>query len=76
MYRLSQVRIPSENTKIDPEKKSRLKQHIFFTVVSAIVVVACSNFLVNSSVAIAYRFGVSQEILGATIVAAGTSYPN
>jgi cation:H+ antiporter len=74
MYQLSKVRIPEENG-VTFEEKSKLKRFILLTLVGAIGVVISAEFLVNSAVAIAGSVGIPQTIIGATIVAFGTSLP-
>lgn len=75
MYQLSKVRIPEENGGATPEEETRLKRYLLFTLVGAIGVVISAEFLVNSAVAIAGSIGVPQTVIGATIVAFGTSLP-
>jgi cation:H+ antiporter len=76
MYQLSKVRMPSENGDIvTEEQKSKLKRYIIFTIVGAIGVVASAYFLVESAVNVAQVLGLSQQVIGATIIALGTSLP-
>jgi cation:H+ antiporter len=75
MYRLTKVRMPSENGEITKEEKSKLKRYVIFTVAGALGVVASAYFLVESAVNIATSVGLSQQIIGATIIAIGTSLP-
>jgi len=75
MYNLSKVRMPSENGDIPQEDKNRLKRYVYLTIIGALGVVVSANFLVNSAVGIAESAGVPQSVIGATIVAFGTSLP-
>jgi cation:H+ antiporter len=53
----------------------KLKLYVFLTFIGAIIVVASAYFIVGSAVYIAEWFGVPQVVLGATVVAFGTSLP-
>lgn len=75
MYQLSKVRMPSENGEVSEEEKGRLKRYVLFTVVGALGVVVSAYFLVESAVSIAQSVGLSQQVIGATIIALGTSLP-
>ena len=75
MYQLSKVRLPSENGEVTREEKHKLKRYVLFTLVGALGVVGSAYFLVESAVSIATSVGVSQQIIGATIIAFGTSLP-
>jgi cation:H+ antiporter len=75
MYKLSKVRMPSENGEVTQEEKSKLKRYLLFTIVGALGVVGSAYFLVESAVRIATSVGISQQIIGATIIAFGTSLP-
>lgn len=55
--------------------KSRWWYMILITVVGLALIIAGSNFTVNSATFIAKAFGVSDRIIGLTIVAFGTSLP-
>jgi cation:H+ antiporter len=58
----------------DP-KNERLWLQITFIIVGLVLLVLGSSFLVDSAVAIAQSLGVSELVIGLTIVAAGTSLP-
>ena len=75
MYKLSKVRLPQEKGIITPEDKGRLKRYISYAIVGAFGVVFSAYFLVESAVAIAQMVGIPQTIIGATIIALGTSLP-
>jgi cation:H+ antiporter len=76
MYKLSKVRMPTENSDIpSTEEKGKLKRYIVLTIAGALGVVISANFLVESAVNIAQLAGLSQQVIGATIIALGTSLP-
>ncbi len=75
MYRLTKVRMLSENGETTLEEAKKLKRYVSFTIAGAIGVVASAYFLVESAVNIATSIGLSQQIIGATIIAIGTSLP-
>jgi cation:H+ antiporter len=76
MYQLSKVRMPEENSGVvTVEEKGRLKRYIILTIAGALGVVISAYFLVESAVAIAEAAGLSQQVIGATIIAIGTSLP-
>lgn len=56
-------------------KNDRIWLQIIFVVVGLALLVLGSNFLVDSAVVIAQSLGVSELVIGLTIVAAGTSLP-
>lgn len=75
MYQLSKVRLPQENGEANQEDKGRLKLFLALTIGGALGVVLSAYFLVESAVGIATSVGISQQVIGATIVAIGTSLP-
>jgi cation:H+ antiporter len=76
MYQLSKVRIPEEESEPVTEKeKHHLRRYIFYTAAGAIGVVLSAFFLVESAVSLAEAAGLSQQVIGATIIAVGTSLP-
>ncbi len=75
MYRLSKIRIPSEESQVSEEEKKKMRRYIILTVAGALGVVVSANFMVNSAISLAQSFGVSQQVIGAKIIAAGTSLP-
>lgn len=76
MYQLSKVRMPEENTGIvTAEEKGKLTRYIVLTIAGALGVVVSAYFLVESAVAIAAAAGLSQQVIGATIIAIGISLP-
>jgi cation:H+ antiporter len=76
MYQLSKVRIPPEegDEAAIEQEKHKLKI-IILTITGALGVVASAYFLVQSAVSIAQSAGLSQQVIGATIIALGTSLP-
>ena len=75
MYKLSTVRMPSENGEVSQEEKSKMKRYLVFTVAGVLGVVVSAYFLVESAVSIAESVGIPQTVIGATIIAFGTSLP-
>jgi cation:H+ antiporter len=74
MYKLSKVRLP-EAEEVRIEEKKNLKRYIIYTIIGALGVVLSANFLVDSAIEIATSAGISQQVIGATIIAFGTSLP-
>jgi cation:H+ antiporter len=75
MHKLSTVRMPSENGEVSQEEKSKMKRYLVFTVAGVLGVVVSAYFLVESAVSIAESVGIPQTVIGATIIAFGTSLP-
>lgn len=76
MYQLSKVRLPEEDSgAVLAEEAKHFRRYLAFTVAGALGVVVSAYFLVESAVAIAQAAGLSQQVIGATIVALGTSLP-
>lgn len=76
MYQLSKVRLPPENSEtLAQNERNRLKRYVSFTILGVVGVVISANFLVGSAVAIAQSIGIPQSVIGATIIAFGTSLP-
>ena len=75
-YQLSKIRIPQENNQIvSGEMKRKVKHYVVLTFLGVAGVVLSAYFIVESSVTIAEFAGVSKSIIGATIIAFGTSLP-
>ena len=75
-YQLSKVRIPSESRQsVSEEMKRKLHLYVVLTFLGIAGVVLSAYFIVESSVAMAEFAGVSKSIIGATIIAFGTSLP-
>ena len=76
IYQLSKVRLPPENSDtLVQNEQNRLKRYLAFTVLGVVGVVISAYFLVESAVAIAQSIGIPQSVIGATIIAFGTSLP-
>lgn len=76
MYQMAKVRMPAENGDVTTQdERNKLKRYILFTILGALGVVVSANFLVDSAIAIAGSAGIPQTVIGATIVAVGTSLP-
>jgi len=75
-YQLSKIRIPQENNQtVSEEMKRKVKLYVILTFLGVAGVVLSAYFIVESSVALAEFAGVSKSIIGATIIAFGTSLP-
>lgn len=75
-YQLSKIRIPSEQTiSVSEGEKRRLRRYVSITLVGVAGVVLSAYFLVESAVAVAGAMGVPQSLIGATVIAFGTSLP-
>ena len=57
------------------EERTRLLRYSLLLILGVAGVIVCSFFIVNSATSIALGFGVPQVVIGATIVAFGTSLP-
>lgn len=73
---LLKIRIPSEEgASVSGEMKKKLNLYVFLTFAGVAGVVISAYFLVESAVAIAEFLGVPRTLIGATIIAFGTSLP-
>jgi len=76
MYQLTKVRMPQEEVEVvTEEEKGKVKRYALFTIAGALGVVVSAYFLVESAVGIAQLAGLSQQVIGATVIAIGTSLP-
>jgi cation:H+ antiporter len=76
MYKLSKMRISDdEEEDAVTYDKTKLKRYVIYTIAGALGIVISANFLVDSAINIATSAGVSQQVIGATIIAFGTSLP-
>jgi len=75
IYQLSKIRMPQEGEEATEEEKRKIKKIVALTIVSVLGVVLSAFFLVESAVGIAETIGIPQTIIGATIIALGTSLP-
>jgi cation:H+ antiporter len=74
IFRLAKIK-HTKNEGCLGKERSKLKRYTFLAVLGAIIVVASADLIVDSATYIAKLIGVPQVILGATIVAFGTSLP-
>jgi len=74
IYQLSRVRKPKEEGSLGKERQ-KLGLYTLLTFVGAAGVVASSYFIVDSASYIAVNIGIPRVIIGATVVAFGTSVP-
>lgn len=56
-------------------KELTLVKSLFYVVIGLVALITGGKFLVDGAVAIAQSFGMSEAVIGLTIVAAGTSMP-
>jgi len=73
-YQLSRVRVVKEEGSLGRESQ-KLARYTFLAFFGAIGVVISSYFIVDSAKYVALQIGVPKVIIGATIVAFGTSIP-
>lgn len=67
---------PSTEMVVDePAKKNSLALAIFLTILGLVSVIVGGDILVSSAVTMAKSYGISQTVIGLTIVAIGTSLP-
>jgi len=59
----------------DDEQQYSIMMSLFWTVFGLVLLLVSSNILVSSSVKLAHLFGISDLVIGLTIVAIGTSLP-
>ena len=59
----------------DGEQQCSIMMSLLWTVLGLVLLLVSSNILVSSSVKLAHLFGISDLIIGLTIVAIGTSLP-
>lgn len=68
--------MPQEEVEVvTEEEKGKVKRYALFTIAGALGVVVSAYFLVESAVGIAQLAGLSQQVIGATVIAIGTSLP-
>ncbi len=71
--------IHEEFEKFESEKKllarGSIAQHLAWILLGLVTMVVASHFLVDAAVGIARRFGIPELVIGATLVAVGTSVP-
>ncbi len=74
IYQLSKVRSTKEDEPVKSEK-TKLRKYIILTIAGAAGVVVTSYFIVETASYLALSIGIPKVIIGATIVAFGTSLP-
>jgi len=75
-YQLSKIRLPlAQETTVAEEEKKKLRRYVLTMLVGVIGVILSAYFLVDSAVAIAKSMGIPESLVGATIIAFGTSLP-
>jgi cation:H+ antiporter len=74
LYQLSKIRTTKEGGSLGPERE-RLRKYALITLAGIAGVVATSYFIVDSASFVAKSVGIPPVIIGATIIAFGTSVP-
>lgn len=74
-YLISMARNKTQEVDEDKETILPLSKSIIYTVIGIAAIVLGSNFVVDSAKFIASSLGVSERIIGLTIIALGTSLP-
>ena len=74
-YLISMMRNKTDKEEDKDEKIYSLSKSIIYTVFGIIAIIFGSEFVVNSATIIAKELGVSERIIGLTIIALGTSLP-
>lgn len=75
-YQLSKIRLPpSQETTVAEEEKKKLRRYLLTMLVGVVGVILSAYFLVDSAVSVAESMGIPESLIGATIIAFGTSLP-
>ncbi len=75
-YQLSRIRIPrEESASVSDDDKKKLRLYVLLTFLGVGGVILSAYFLVESAVAVAEAVWIPKQIIGATIIAIGTSLP-
>jgi len=74
-YKLSKIRIPPQEGSVSEDEKKKLKRYTSFTFLGVVGVILSAYFLVESAVAVAEFAGIPRTLIGATVIAFGTSLP-
>ena len=74
-YLISMMRNKVDKDESDDEEIYSIFKSIIYTIVGILAIVFGSNFVVNSATEIATYLGVSERLIGLTIIALGTSLP-
>jgi len=77
IYYLVMAALKSRNEKKEENEESPLSmgKSIIFTIIGIVMITLGSNFVVDNASLIATRIGVSEKMIGLTIIALGTSLP-
>ncbi|MBD8067399.1 calcium/sodium antiporter [Bacillus sp. PS06] len=78
MYYIIEIALNSRDTKSENptvHKKGAWGKNIFFTILGLAAIIYGGNLVVKSSTEIALALGMSQTLVGLTIIAVGTSLP-
>ena len=74
-YLISMMRNKKDKDEDEEEELFSIPKSIIYTIVGILAIVFGSNFVVDSATKIATYLGVSERIIGLTIIALGTSLP-
>jgi len=75
-YQLSKIRLPpAQETTVAEEEKKKLRRYLLTMLVGVVGVILSAYFLVDSAVSVAESIGIPESLIGATIIAFGTSLP-
>jgi len=75
-YQLLKIRIPTEESgSVSQEMRRKVRLYVALTFLGVVGVVISAYFIVESTVTIAEFAGVPRTLIGATIIAFGTSLP-
>lgn len=75
-YQLMKIRIPIEESEgVSEEMRRKLRLYVALTLLGVVGVIISAYFIVESAVTIAELAGVPKTLIGATIIAFGTSLP-
>ena len=75
-FQLVKITVPPEEMpRVSDTVRRRLRLYVALTFLGAIGVIASAHFIVESAVSIAAFMGVPKTLIGATVIAFGTSLP-
>lgn len=75
MYIYRTMKDSSEVDEGDPIKIYSMPMSVGMVILGLVMLIVGGNFVVDSAIAIAHHFGLSEKLIGLTILAAGTSLP-
>jgi len=75
LYLLSRMKPKGQEVRVSDDMRRKLRLHVVLTFAGVAGVIVSSYFIVDSASAIAEFMGVPKTLIGATIVAFGTSLP-